>query len=61
MQLSLGHEVVAFDVVPDYVKAATGKGAKAAKNVAEVAASAQTIVTMLPNNDAVSVSWRLRY
>ena len=43
-----GHEVRAFDLNPDAVKAAAGQGAVAASSVIEAVAESEAVVTMLP-------------
>jgi len=48
-----GHSVVAYDVVPDSLESITSKGAKAAAGVVQVAAEANQVITMLPNNAIV--------
>jgi len=52
--ISKGHSVVLYDVVPEPVAALAAKGAQGASSPAEVAASSDLIVTMLPNNAIVS-------
>jgi len=46
--IASGHPVTCFDVNPDSVKALTDSGAQSASCPAEVAAAADTVVTMLP-------------
>lgn len=43
-----GHEVAAFDLNPDAVKAAAAKGARAAASVPDAVKGAEVIVSMLP-------------
>jgi 3-hydroxyisobutyrate dehydrogenase len=43
-----GHEVRAFDLVPEAVERAVGKGCAAASSAAEACKGAQVVITMLP-------------
>jgi len=49
-----GHSVLVYDVTPGAVNQLVEMGAQAASCPADVAAQAQSIVTMLPNNSIVS-------
>lgn len=48
-----GHKVLAYDVVPGTVTTLASKGAVGAESPAQVAAGANRVVTMLPNNAIV--------
>src|ERR1041385_5766138 len=43
-----GHDVTAFDLVPDAVEQAVGKGCTAASSTAEAVKGADVVITMLP-------------
>jgi 3-hydroxyisobutyrate dehydrogenase len=46
--LGAGHAVTAYDLAPGKLAAAVGDGARAAASVAEAAAAAEAVITMLP-------------
>ena len=48
-----GHEVVAFDLVPELLKAAVEQGAKAADSAAQAVQGADVVISMLPSAGAV--------
>lgn len=48
-----GYDMIVYDVVKAAVDEVAAEGAKAAANIAEVAAEAEVIVTMLPNSPHV--------
>jgi len=51
--LSKGHSILVYDVTEEAVTEMEAKGARAAKGPGEVAAGANRVVTMLPNNAIV--------
>jgi 2-hydroxy-3-oxopropionate reductase len=48
-----GHEVIGFDVVPESLAKLEEAGGKAAGSVAQAVASAEVVITMLPNHPQV--------
>ncbi len=48
-----GHEVVAFDLVPELLQAAVKDGAKEAASASEAVQGAEVVVSMLPSAGAV--------
>lgn len=56
--LKNGHKVVAFDLNPDAVRAATANGATAASSVAALAQQSDKVITMLPTPDIVKQTYR---
>merc|ERR1719244_2496664 len=51
--LSKGHQILVYDVIEEAVTEMEAKGARVANNPGEVAAGANRVVTMLPNNAIV--------
>ncbi|MEV4317417.1 2-hydroxy-3-oxopropionate reductase [Actinocrispum sp. NPDC049592] len=51
--VTAGHEVIGFDVVPESLTRLADAGGKAAGSVAEAVASAEVVITMLPNHPHV--------
>ena len=48
-----GHEVIAFDLVPELLNAAVEQGAKAADSAAQAVQGADVVISMLPSAGAV--------
>ncbi len=48
-----GHEVTAFDLVPELLKTAVEQGAKAADSAAQTVQGAEVVISMLPSAGAV--------
>ncbi|MEE3320769.1 MAG: 3-hydroxyisobutyrate dehydrogenase [Pseudomonadota bacterium] len=48
-----GHEVTAFDLVPELLKTAVEQGAKAADSAAQAVQGAEVVISMLPSAGAV--------
>ncbi len=55
--LKAGYPVTGFDVRPEAVAAAVGRGAVAAGSAAEVAARVDVVITMLPNSPDVEAAY----
>ena len=55
--LARGIEVAGYDTVPERVGALTGNGMRAAASVAEAAAGADAVITILPTPDVVERVW----
>ena len=55
--LKAGYRVEAYDVRPEAVQAATGRGATAGSSAAETAGHAQVLITMLPNSPHVEAAY----
>jgi 2-hydroxy-3-oxopropionate reductase len=51
--VNAGHEVIGFDLVPESLTRLADDGGKAAGSVAEVAVSAEIVITMLPDHPHV--------
>jgi 3-hydroxyisobutyrate dehydrogenase len=55
--LKAGYPVTAYDVRPEAVQAAAGRGAAAGVSVAEVASRVEVVITMLPNSPHVEAAY----
>jgi 3-hydroxyisobutyrate dehydrogenase len=55
--MKAGHPVEVYDVRPEALEAATGRGASAAGSAAEAAGRAEVVITMLPNSPDVEAAY----
>ncbi len=58
--LAAGYRVLAYDIAPDVAQEAVASGAEAAEDVPDVGRRCRTVITMLPDSDAVDAVVRVQ-